>query len=170
MDTEKISEWVQIIGTFGVVASLIFVGLQMKQAQEIAISETYQSRTALTVESNAADVSNPLFLSGLSKLYTNRAAELTSQEAISLEYSMAKILMIMENNHYQYVSGFLSEEHWQRDLDEMRCSFEQPMFRSLIDDWVWRDSFQAVLNNLIAEAKQNPQGCWNFEWDYAISE
>ena len=43
MDSAKLNDWLQVIGLFGVVASLIFVGLQMKQEHEIALSNGIQS-------------------------------------------------------------------------------------------------------------------------------
>ena len=59
MDSTKLNDWMQIIGIFAVVASLIFVGLQMRQDQQIAMSESYSSMTdsvgdlATLVESNS---------------------------------------------------------------------------------------------------------------------
>ena len=50
MDTHKINDWLQIVGMFGVIASLIFVGLQMKQAQDIAYSELDVSLLAIQAE------------------------------------------------------------------------------------------------------------------------
>ena len=44
MDRSNINEWLQVIGLFGVVASLVFVGLQMKQDREIAMAEAFQAR------------------------------------------------------------------------------------------------------------------------------
>ena len=72
VDTAKISDWLQIIGMFGVIASLTFVGLQMKQAQQIALSSTYQARSAATVDSLMAAVSSPEFLSASAKIYANK--------------------------------------------------------------------------------------------------
>ena len=43
MDSAKLNDWMQVIGIFAVVLSLIFVGLQMRQEQEIAIVDTYGS-------------------------------------------------------------------------------------------------------------------------------
>ena len=43
MDSAKINDWLQIIGIFALVLSLIFVGLQIRQEQEIAIVDTYGS-------------------------------------------------------------------------------------------------------------------------------
>ncbi len=47
MDSAKINDWMQVIGIFAVVASLVFVGMQMRQDQEIAITETRSSVTQI---------------------------------------------------------------------------------------------------------------------------
>jgi hypothetical protein len=39
MDSAKPNDWLQVIGIFALVASLVFVGLQMKQKQEIGQEE-----------------------------------------------------------------------------------------------------------------------------------
>ena len=59
MDSAKLNDWMQIFGIFAVVASLIFVGLQMRQDQQIAMSESFSSVVdsvsdlATLVESNS---------------------------------------------------------------------------------------------------------------------
>jgi len=49
---KKISwkEVAEILGITSIVASLIFVGLQLKQSQEIAIAAQYQARTDTIIE------------------------------------------------------------------------------------------------------------------------
>jgi hypothetical protein len=49
MDQRKLSDWLQIVGMFGVIASLLFVGLQMKQSHEIALATQYQARAEATM-------------------------------------------------------------------------------------------------------------------------
>lgn len=39
MDSRKLNDWLQVIGLFGVLAGLIFVGLQLRQDRQIAIAE-----------------------------------------------------------------------------------------------------------------------------------
>lgn len=39
MNSANINDWMQIIGIFSLVASLIFVGLQLRQTQDIAVNE-----------------------------------------------------------------------------------------------------------------------------------
>jgi hypothetical protein len=44
VDSAKLNDWVQVFGIFALVASLIFVGLQIRQDQEIAIVEAVSHR------------------------------------------------------------------------------------------------------------------------------
>ena len=44
MDSAKLKDWMQVIGFFELIASLIFVGLQIRQDQEIAIVEAVSHR------------------------------------------------------------------------------------------------------------------------------
>ena len=58
MDTAKLNDWMQVIGIFALVASLIFVGLQMRQEHEIARVMIYQSRASNSAEILASAASN----------------------------------------------------------------------------------------------------------------
>jgi hypothetical protein len=44
LNTEKLNDWIQIIAAAGIIASLIFVRVQLKQPQDIAIAAQYQAR------------------------------------------------------------------------------------------------------------------------------
>ena len=50
MDSQKLHDWLQVIGIAAVVASLIFVGLQIKQSDEIALAEVLESVAARAIE------------------------------------------------------------------------------------------------------------------------
>lgn len=43
----EINDFIQIAGMFGIIGSLIFVGLQMKQTQTIALGEQIQARNQM---------------------------------------------------------------------------------------------------------------------------
>jgi hypothetical protein len=40
MDSEKVNDWLQIVGMFGIMGSLIFVGVQVRQTQAIGEGES----------------------------------------------------------------------------------------------------------------------------------
>ncbi len=53
MDSQKLHDWLQVIGIAAVVASLIFVGMQIKQSDEIALAEVLESAAARAIEERA---------------------------------------------------------------------------------------------------------------------
>ncbi len=54
MDSAKLNDWMQVLGMFAIVASLIFVGLQMKQSRDIARGEGAIANGANSIEVNNA--------------------------------------------------------------------------------------------------------------------
>jgi hypothetical protein len=112
----QLASWkdaVEIAGISAIVGSLIFVGLQLKQSQEIAIASQYHERAALAVENfNGQLESGDLRIwGGISRL------EITSDrsaEDAGRFYLMGVAYLTMADNHYfQYQSGFMDEESWQ---------------------------------------------------------
>ncbi len=57
MDSEKLNSWLQLLGMLGIIASLMFVGLQIKQTDVIASleSQEYASSRILTVQGLLAE-------------------------------------------------------------------------------------------------------------------
>ena len=170
MYSAKLNDWLQVIGLFALVASLIFVGLQMRQTDAIALSEIYQGRAISSRESSLVLASNPYFLSGLAKLYLGRQGEITAQEAIALEYDIGSYLGIVDNYLQQYEWGYLTESYWNRTIAETTCTFEHPWYRQALNGWIFRAEFQAVIDKMMADAIENPTGCWDFEFQYPIVE
>ena len=99
----------QVIGIFALVASLIFVGLQMKQTHKIALADQYQSRAQATIAFFVAlmesDYVNPNYMEQIGQDVTPRQ--------IRHRRNVNNIIWtIMDNNHFQYQQGFLTEESW----------------------------------------------------------
>ena len=46
----RIEVWIQLLGMLGVLSGLVFVGLEMKQSQLIAIGAQLQARTELRAQ------------------------------------------------------------------------------------------------------------------------
>ena len=53
MNSTNLHDWLQIIGIAAVVASLVFVGLQLKQADEVAYAELSESSAVRGIEESA---------------------------------------------------------------------------------------------------------------------
>ena len=160
MDSAKINDWVQIIGIFALVASLVFVGFQIKQTHEIAESDAYQSRASTSIELSAMRASSPDFTSAMAKIYAGNSDELTPQEEVTVEYFFGALITMLENHHFQVEAGYLPDEHWEKNLNELRCELSLPLFREMIDYWEWRPSFKAVIDEIKADVVTNPIDCW----------
>ena len=156
MNSGKINDWLQVVGLFGVVASLLFVGLQMKQDQEIAMSDAAQARAELTVHYLLESAGNPYILSAIVNRTAGSSEPVTSKEQASSDYQSVALLFIYENIHDQYERGFISEERWQGALGNVRGSLQVDSRTPVRSRYAatrdtWRESFRQVVDQLIAE-------------------
>ena len=109
MDSAKLNDWMQVVGIFALVASLIFVGLQMKQAQEIALAGQYQARAQATVDFFTARMESDYVSEDFMKQV---GQEVTQRQIRHRQNNMQIVWTIMDNNHFQHQQGFLTEESW----------------------------------------------------------
>lgn len=154
MQSEKLNDWLRILGMAGIIASLVFVGLQLKQSQDIAIANQYQAR----LDSGIAAKGNLLQSAALMEVAKKiRSGEQLDQFDITvLDLSVSQLYGIWESNHFQYVSGFISEEHWQGVLREMNKSLGD---FHMAEYWErnrhsYRMSFAEIIDTMI-ESKRN---------------
>ena len=149
MASAKINDWMQVIGIFALVASLIFVGLQMRQTQEIALSNAYQSRITTSVEMITSRAANEK--GGVAWLQPQNEEELellTPEEQWAGEQLAMAVLLVWDNIHFQFESGFISEEIWLAALTDMRTTMRSlPIFRIVMMMQVetMRPSFRAIV-------------------------
>lgn len=156
MNSNPKRDWLQIIGQFGVVASLIFVGLQMKQDQEIALSAAYQARTATLIEFLTTLATDEVTRSALVKITTG-TSDLTPEERVAaIVISMAG-RELMQNSHYQYSQGYLDEEHWQMIRQLIRQQLQNPVTRDGLFDARVRPSFRQVVEEIDREMREETE-------------
>jgi len=122
----------QVIGIFAVVASLIFVGLEMRQAQKISMSQVYQSRTAAVAEWNSAFAANPAALSAFRKASDGAQGEITTEEYEALRRTLSGVYYLYDNAHYQYQAGFVSSEFWEMTRESLKNMMEIPVVSDLL--------------------------------------
>jgi len=159
MNAEKLNDWLQVVGMFGVIASLVFVGLEMRQTREIAISQIYQARADSERSNYSEAIASPAFLSGSAKLFAGSTDALTPEEDVALILHFMAQLAIWENDHFQNQNGYLSDEHWAMTVQHMTCTFASPYYREMLG-MHFRESFDSVIRQISDEAKSDPLGCW----------
>jgi hypothetical protein len=163
----KMSDWkdtAELIGIAAIVASLIFVGLQMKQSQDIAIADQYQERANTAIDYYLAHMAEPavsdrgrrMIDGGYYDDYPADVQEYVSEltpEAMALAYLRFRTSMnLQDNNYFQYESGFMTEEAWQAQLSRFQKLFSNRLFAETykMEKEEYRKSFQELCDEILA--------------------
>ena len=141
----------ELIGIAAIVASLLFVGLQMKQSQEIALSAAYQARTEVLVEFLTSAATDEVARAAMAKNFSG-AGGFTPDERTAATFMTRAGVALMQNSHYQYSEGFLDEEHWQSVRTLIKQQLQTPIGREVLSDGQQiRPSFKRVVDEISQE-------------------
>ena len=140
MDTAKLNDWLQVIGLFGVMATLIFVGIQLRQDHRIALANTYQARTASLVDTFHARAANSIALSAELRFLGINPNDPVSRPSLDipesagtmteLEYRAGIFVALAtwqqwNNLQYQHELGFMPDDSWLRLRAVIKRNFER---------------------------------------------
>jgi len=152
----KLKDLAEAIGLFALVASLIFVGLQLQQSQEIAIANQYRARVDNALEFKSTLLQSEIYWDVRRKLERGEAIDAVERRAQS--YYVASYSDMWENLDYQYAHGFLPEEHWSATLREIEFAIQRSGFAEYWtnNQTTFRKSFVEAIGALIAEYLPSP--------------
>jgi len=175
MATGNWKESAELVGIAAIVASLVFVGWQMKQDRDIALAATYQERTTATVDLMVSLANNPIGLAAEIKLDYGKlpndpippglvvlpegAPTISFQEFYSAVYESSAVWFLWDNSHYQYQAGYLPEEHWVRIQTMMRGALRKGTVARYVfenNSNAMRESFRSEVLALIDAIDAEP--------------
>lgn len=146
----------QIVSAAAIVASLVFVGLQIRQSDRLALAQTYQMRSdalqAMLVSAADSEHIGPV-IGKLTELgYPENVAAL--DKLGSVERARFRLWQIAQQTHwdniyFQYQHGFLDDESYE-DSFKLRVRRLASTWRAL-DLLGVRRSFLAEINRLEQE-------------------
>ena len=145
----------ELIGIGAIVASLVFVGMEMRQSQKIAIAAQYHERASLAVEWFDQQSYDPTYFA--EQCFPDVPAELTPKRAGEICISLLSFMTISDNHLYQYQAGFLDEESWSARRKGIKVAFRLPAARYLIFEGndAHRDSFVELARTLVSEIEND---------------
>jgi hypothetical protein len=148
----------QVVGIFALVLSLIFVGLQLKQSQDIAIAAQYHERAALAVEYFSAQFDRST-LPNWGRVTGRQPTDEVPIEELGIRWLHGATYLTMADNHYyQYQAGFLEDESWQahrRTLKENLANPNSPVHVALgTANTPYRAAFLALCDELAREVER----------------
>ncbi len=155
MTLEELAYLSQIVGVAGLLASLIFVGLQIRQNTK-ALKAT--SHHAITDSFNAI---NNLILSDpkvarIWRLACAGSDEFDEDERISANFMLLANFRIFETLYYQYSNGTLDKKLFDAELKTLKWAVTMPGF---LPWWTANPislsaEFRAFIDGLIREAQE----------------
>lgn len=146
----------ELIGIFAIVASLVFVGLQMRQSQEIALSQTHSVRSGTVIGQIMSVAENPYYLSALAKRAAGNADQITPVEHQALSQIANAAIYSIEDAFYQNRKGFLPDERWEASRETLRWFMTGDAHIQAREIYernpsVWSSEFQEVVDDVIRE-------------------
>ena len=132
MKSSSWKDYAEPIGTAAIVASLIFVGMQMKQSQDIAASAIYQERTTASVDAALSLASNPTWITARLKADSGQVRTMTPEELLAARMAVFATSMLWDNSNHQYEQGFLPEDGWLRIRGDIRNAMKSAFTRDAL--------------------------------------
>ncbi len=143
----------ELVGIAAIVASVVFVGLQMRQSHEIALAEIYQARTNAVMDWNHTLASSEFALGAFEKSASGTQLKISALENRASFAMVTSALFAWENSHYQVSLGYLPQEHWVRAEAGLRANLTDPIWRRhiLAQLSVLRPSFARIVEQIAEE-------------------
>jgi len=162
-------EYAELVGIAAIVGSLVFVGLQLKQSQDIAIAGQYQERYTSSIEFFSTYSQDAWYTNLFGQIELNDHPEAASifspagdtpEDVGRVLALLQQLLSAFDNHHFQYTSGFMTEDGWQMQRGKLKEVVATPQFYHLMQEHkhYFRPSFLEFCFQLRDEAlNANPR-------------
>ena len=147
MNTSKLADYAEVIGSIAVVLSLLFVGMQVSGGNRVARAATIQASLQSEMDMMHAMAEHA---GAWDKVLTGEP--LDNGEEMRKGLLLYNLLMTeSENRYYQYLSGYLEKQSWEGRVRSLYPLVRLPIFE------VWQKTpgginhsadFLALLNGM----------------------
>ena len=115
MNVDKANHWLVLFANFAVIASIVFLALELRQNTKQLELQSYQSWVAANTDLNIA-ISNPQLSAIVSQGHPS-SANLSSETYIAYAMFHMSMLQMAQSTHYLYLEGSLNKELWASEMD-----------------------------------------------------
>ena len=155
MNWQAITSVAEILGATGVIASLIYLAVQIRQSTKVARSTARQSISEST-QASAMDVVAGDDLAKI--LYKNLdGQELEPHEMLRLQSRCYRDMRIWENVYYQFTQGMLTTEEWSGFRANLRFMMSIDLYRHYwsVQSEFYSQSFRIEMESVLADSAQH---------------
>lgn len=144
MSLDQLGNIGELIGGIAVIASLLYVAMQLKQNTKITKASVRQSVASRAGDFQLAVAQNDQLLAVVAKLF--RQEPLSPQEEIRLHFLLGCLFRAVEEAYLQHRDGFLDDEYWAKRGNLMLNYLRYPgMFEA------WRDRLRSTYHPAFVE-------------------
>jgi len=153
MKKVSLDVWIQLLGMIGIIASLVFVGLEMRQTQRIAIAGQQQARASANM-----DLINAFIESGIDHQATIWELDFNyvlSDAEMAFRNNMHSAWYIYENDFYSYTQGLMDDSTWSAKLAGMQRIYNICLAREIYDSRapIFSEEFRIIVESFPDECK-----------------
>lgn len=134
-----------ILAAIGVTGSLVFVGLELRQNQVIAIAGQQQARTVVRLEQLLSTYEFNLEEIGVENIPWD---DQTDIQKYIREQRQVYYWTVNENNFYQYQMGLMSEELWEREARYNQIQWDVCHLRYVFEGQNFIESYETYVRSL----------------------
>ena len=162
-------EIIEVAGVLVVAASLIFVGLQLRQDRLAAEGEQYFNRTEASLENIRTRIGSEEYLSTRAKMLEEgswpvwwkdsfeHSAGLTYRETAALILDLQMIYLSYDNLRFQYSKGLIDENYWLNVRRLIKDDLRLDVFRAAYSNYSSNPEMTELISELVSEIRQENQ-------------
>ena len=153
-----LGQTIAILANLGVIASLIFVGVQVQQGATATRSATVLQIKDAWVQLNLAAATSVELADATQAIAEQGWNDATNRDRTLVTAFYRTLFHNWSNAYYQYQNDTLDENQWGAFVREARVSLENPNIRRVWADWnyIYDDSYRELMDGLIAEVDIGP--------------
>ena len=124
MNTSNLADISDIIGSMGIVITLIFLVLQMRENTRAIKASTRQAARDADAQNLITGIEHPIIALSVSKL------EMTDEDAVQRTLWLILFCRSRENDWLQYQHGVMDEATWKRYTGAITTTFRSEQSRN----------------------------------------
>lgn len=148
------NDFIQIAAMIGIIASLIFVGMELRQSQRLALAAQAQQRAAMLMD--RANVWLETGLDFQSIHFEQNYNAVISETMTAMRTSAHQSWFLYENDYEQYSLGLMSDDIWEAKLRGIERIYNicevREIYRSRAP--MFSDDFRLIIESLSDECTE----------------
>jgi hypothetical protein len=162
MNWEAIGAIGESLGAIGVITTLVYLAIQIRQNSKTMEAQMYQARYQMS-EDRSGQIAESAYLPAIyCKLETDRGPldpekvdELTPEEPLRLRLTEKRMLRGVDNVFHQYTLGFLPDDFMEEINDTIRLRYDLWQRIQPADTSTLRSSFSRYMKKIVDETKSH---------------